>query len=187
MGAANSIAELISCTLSLYKRVNNISTPKKYAKTVKCQYCEKQIDRNIEPFETKNKKYYHANCFHIHEMSAQHRRELIDYICQLYEIEAPNGFMVKQIKTFQDEYKYTLKGIEFALRYFHDVMGNDIEADGIGIVPFIYNDAKKYYMTINDVRESTLRALEQEPSKVEIVKITNQPKRLKKYIDIGEL
>lgn len=52
--------------------------------------------------------------------------------------------MLKQIKEYQEEYGYKLKGIELALRYFYETLDNKPrEGDGIGIVPFVYDEAKR--------------------------------------------
>jgi hypothetical protein len=93
------------------------------------------------------KRYYHQACLQLKQSETQHRKELIEYILILYKLQAPNGYIVKQIKTFKEDYKYTYKGIEMTLRYFHEVLGNPVLEDvGIGIVTHVYNKAKKYYI-----------------------------------------
>lgn len=62
--------------------------------------------------------------------------------------------MLKQIKEFQDDYGYTLKGMELTLRYFHEIQGNGVDARGIGIIPYVYEDAKRHYNYIQKVKNS---------------------------------
>lgn len=123
------------------------------ARLVKCPYCEKQLSKE-EAFEHK-KKYYHEKCFNEWQQEKEHRQQLIDYICKLYRIEVPTGMILKQIKDFQTDYKYKLKGMELALRYFHETLGNPVQqGSGIGIIPFVYEDAKRHYIMKMKVEES---------------------------------
>ena len=52
-----------------------------------------------------------------------------------------------EIKEFTTEHNYTYSGILKSLVYFYEVKGNskDKANGGIGIVPFIYQDAYNYY------------------------------------------
>jgi hypothetical protein len=123
------------------------------ARQVKCPYCENHLDKD-DAYEYK-KKYYHVECFNKWQKDKEHRQELIDYICKLYRVATPSGMMLKQIKDFQTDYKYTLKGIELSLRYFHETLGNSVQdGAGIGIVPYVYEDAKRHYIMKMKVEES---------------------------------
>lgn len=123
------------------------------ARLVKCPYCEKQLSK--EDAHEYKKKYYHMECFEAWRRDIEHRKELIDYILDLYRLDAPTGMMLKQIKEFQEDFKYKLKGIELALRYFHETLGNSVqEGSGLGIVPYIYEDAKRHYMMKMKVEQS---------------------------------
>ncbi|PAC96352.1 hypothetical protein [Bacillus paralicheniformis] len=155
------------------------------ARRVKCPYCETYLDKNDAiPYK---KRYYHQNCFDTWKMEAEHRKELIKYICELYKIDAPTGMMLKQIKEFQEEYKYKLKGIELALRYFHETLGNPVrEGDGLGIVPFIYEEAKADYLQKKAIEESVEKA-KKHKQKESIVIIKKQNRKNIKIVDISTL
>ena len=59
-----------------------------------------------------------------------------------------DGRITLQIKKYmQDQPEYTYSGIRRTLEYFYDIKKNDIsKANGnIGIVPWIYEEAKRYY------------------------------------------
>jgi hypothetical protein len=101
------------------------------------------------------KRYYHQDCLRLKQSETQHRKELIEYICVLYKIEIPTGMILKQIKNFTEEYKYKYKGIELALRYFYETLDNKPrQGDGIGIVPYVYDDAKRHYIKKMAILES---------------------------------
>jgi hypothetical protein len=151
------------------------------ARLVKCPYCEKQLSKE-EAVEHK-KKYYHPQCFETWQKQKEHRQELIDYICKLFRSDAPTGMMLKQIKDFQADYKYTLKGMELALRYFHETLGNSVQqGSGIGIIPFVYEDAKNHYIKQMKIADS-LQNLEQN-EEITVYIDPNKSKRKSKKIDI---
>lgn len=56
----------------------------------------------------------------------------------------------KQINHFIQEYNYTYSGMLKALVYFYEIKGGSIEDahDGIGILPYIYQDAYNYYYNL---------------------------------------
>jgi hypothetical protein len=151
------------------------------ARLVKCPYCEQKLDKD-EAHENK-KKYYHVKCFNEWQQEKEHRQQLIDYICKLFRIHAPTGMMLKQIKDFQTDYKYKLKGMELALRYFHETLGNPVQqGSGIGIIPFVYEDAKNHYIKQQKIAESLENLDKNEEITVYID--PNKNKRKSKKIDI---
>jgi hypothetical protein len=154
------------------------------ARMVKCPYCETQLDKD-DAHEYK-KKYYHKNCFFEWQQESEHRKQLIEYICQLYRLDAPTGLILKQIKDFQVDYKYKLKGMELALRYFHETLGNPVQQGaGIGIVPFVYEEAKNDYIKKMKITESLQNFEGNEEITVYID--PNKSKRKSKKIDIAAI
>jgi hypothetical protein len=148
---------------------------------VKCPYCETQLQKE-EAHEYK-KKYYHVKCFNEWQQEKEHRQQLIDYICKTFRIDAPTGMILKQIKDFQTDYKYKLKGMELALQYFHETLGNPVQqGSGIGIIPFVYEDAKNHYIKQQKIAGS-LQNLESN-EEVTVYIDPNKNKRKSKKIDI---
>lgn len=156
------------------------------ARQVKCPYCELKLDK--EEAHIYKKRYYHVKCFEAWRTEVEHRKELLEYICELYHLEAPTGMMLKQIKEFQEDYKYKLKGIELALKYFHDTLGNSVqEGAGIGIVPFVYEEAKKHYVMKMKVEESVENSAPKEVKTVEVYSPKFTYKSKVQQIDISSL
>lgn len=158
--------------------------PKKY-RSITCPSCQEPLDRNNEEFTEHSKKYYHRSCFRIHYQKTQNRKDLIDYACKLHNIKHP-GVIVKQIKEFEDDYGYTLKGIELALRYFHEILGNPVDRMGIGIVPWIYEDAKRHYKKIAAISKSAQDAETGNRDEIIHIELSNK-KKIAKHIDIEGL
>ena len=76
--------------------------------------------------------------------------KLDDYIMKLFNYDYVPPRAKKQINQFIQEYNYTYSGILKALVYFYEIKGGDREAahDGIGIVPFVWQDAYNYYYNL---------------------------------------
>lgn len=159
------------------------------ARLPKCPECEYQVDKETQRWVKHSAKTYHEVCFQKFEMRKQHRNDLHNYICELYGVSVPNPLILRQIKEYQEVNKFTLKGIELALRYFHDIQGNSIldnkddKIQGIGIVTWIYEEAKSHYIKMANI---TKKASESNfESKEEIVYIKQSPRKRKKdYVDI---
>lgn len=161
------------------------------ARLPKCPECEKEVEKVEGEFVKHSGKTYHIKCFEKFEIRKQHRSELLEYICDLYKVPMANGFITKQIKEYETQYNYTLKGIQMSLYYFHSIQGNPVIQDddnnnyksrGIGIVPHIYEEAKRYFIKMQQIQNSaeniTINTV------AEVVYIQPTKKRQKKFIDI---
>ena len=130
---------------------------------VKCPICGQQFDRDIEEFIKVGRRYYHTKCYEEHEKEQekkkssidtikkdlktseeQNRRELIGYVMELYNLSNINGLILKQIKEYK-ELGYSYIGMKSTLYYFHEILKNPVVATGIGIIPFVYDEAKQWY------------------------------------------
>lgn len=155
---------------------------------VKCPYCENKVDKD-ESFEYK-KRYYHRECFEVWQRESQDYKDLVVYICELYRLQAPTGMMLKQLKEYREELHYKSKGMELALRYFYETLGNSVQdGTGVGIIPYVYEDAKKHYIMRMKVKES-VEANGDKQTEIKKV-VINSPKPTYKSkikpIDIGAL
>lgn len=161
---------------------------KKSSRMVKCPYCEDKLPKD-EAIKHTNGRYYHEDCYEEWRGQADDRTQLIDYICELYDIKAPTGMMLMQIKRFQDEFDYKYKGMELSLRYFHELLGNPVrEGDGLGIIPYVYEDAKNNYIAKIQVKNSIEEFdFNIKPKKVSVVRPTTKRKKRTKKIDIESL
>ena len=131
---------------------------------VKCLYCNRTFDADTEEYVKPNSnRYAHKACYDVYLQNEKDKEELIDYITQLFELKSPGPVIYKQLKTFRSDpaYGYSNKGILNALKYFYEVKkGNKEKANAqLGIVPYIYDEAQKYYENIeraNKVNQQVL-------------------------------
>lgn len=164
-------------------------------KIVKCPYCKESFNRLKEDFEKIGRRYYHPECHKLQlEINKKkeakkkeqkekdsvlegQRRHLIGYILKLQGADKPNGLVLKQIKDLSEQ-GYSYIGIESTLRYFHEIKENPIVGTGIGIVPFVYDEAKEWYTSrakakihFNELQANGLDEL----TKKRIIKIKSKP------------
>lgn len=124
-------------------------------KIVKCKYCNIQFDRNAEPFvEVGARRYAHKECAEKYAnqipKEEQDYANLEKYIKNLFHIDVLPVRIRKQIKDFKQEYNYSYSGMLKTLIWWYEIKKHDIsEAQGgIGIIPWAYSDAEKYYYAI---------------------------------------
>lgn len=124
------------------------------ARKLKCPECGTYNDKENTVYH--NSKYYCKICFENKQKEAQDYKDLIAYICKLYEIDAPSGWMLKQIKDYKEQFRFTYRGIKTTLHYFYEIQeGNSVEDSmGIGIVPFVYDEAKRFYIEKKAIKDS---------------------------------
>lgn len=121
---------------------------------VKCYVCGKSFDRDKIPNHQKGKRYAHMECWAREEASKstddRQREDLEAYILELLNLPAITPKIKRQIDSFHNEYKYTYTGIKKALIYHFEVKHGDIKQanGGIGIVPYVYENARAYYYQI---------------------------------------
>lgn len=125
------------------------------AHIVTCIYCKKKFDRDKLPFiQISQRRYAHQECSLTEEQKKskeeQDKENLEQYILQLFKIDYVDAKIRKQIKQYREEYNYTYSGIQKALVYFYEIKGNSIEKanGGIGIVPYVYQNAYNYYLAL---------------------------------------
>jgi hypothetical protein len=125
------------------------------ARIVKCKYCGVQFNRNAEPFvEVGGRRYAHKACAEAHQATVSQEEldymELEKYIKKLFNESVISAKIRKQIRDFRQEYNYTYSGMLKTLKWWYEIRGQSIDMaqGGIGIIPYIYQDALKYYYSI---------------------------------------
>ncbi len=123
---------------------------------VKCLYCGEQFDRNdpSNHFIKVGRRYAHQKCAEEYNDSLTQEqkdlKDLIEYIKDLLKEDYNFMKVKKQIEDYHKKYDYSYSGMLRSLKWFYEVKNNSIDKanGGIGIIPFIYNDAYRYYYNI---------------------------------------
>lgn len=123
------------------------------AHKVKCFYCGQTFDANKEPFvKPKANRYAHKACHDNAEKNKtqeeRDREALIEYIKYLFGAN-PNPRVWKQMKDYH-ELGYSYSGMQKALYWHFELRHESIEKanGGIGIIPYVYEDAKRYFFSL---------------------------------------
>ena len=98
-----------------------------------------------------NGKYVHKECQALEESREKTDREkLEDYIKTLFSLTYIEPRVKAQIKKYVEEYNYTYSGMQKALYYFYEIKGGDKSKanGGIGIIPYVYQDAYNYHYNL---------------------------------------
>lgn len=171
------------------------------AAKVKCPVCEERFDR--EEGKKVKSRWYHIACLKEKQESnklkadnpdkvetksqgeSQDYKDLIEYVCDKYETKSPSPQILKQIKEYKNTYGFTYKGMELALRFFYDTEGNSVKEDtGIGIVIYVYEKAKNFYIKKLHVKKS----VEDEADETRTFKTRGKNShRGRRQIDINDL
>ena len=121
---------------------------------VKCLYCGKIFDANTIPFIKPNaNRYAHVDCYKAHvkpkSQDEQDYEALCDYVKKLLGKDLQPRVW-KQIDDYKKQNNYTYSGILKTLKWWYEIKGNSIEKSngGIGIVPYVYQEALKYYYNL---------------------------------------
>lgn len=165
------------------------------AKLVKCIYCGIQFDRDKEATVQPNPnvyRYAHQACYdRVQASKTQSEKDyeaLEMYIKDLFGIQVLNATITKQIKTFRENFDLTYSGMLGTLQWWTEIKKEKMEDKnyGIAIVPYIYDQAKDYYVSLYQAQAVNQSIdLEHYKPKVEIINIPPpEPyRRPKKLID----
>lgn len=119
---------------------------------VKCKFCGIQFNRNAEPcIEVSARRYAHKACAekYFNSISKEEKdyMDLEKYIKKLFKINTLSVKIKRQIKEYKEEYDYSYSGIQKTLQWWFEIKKNSLDKanDGIGIVPYVYDECKEYY------------------------------------------
>lgn len=122
---------------------------------VKCKYCQEIFDRDKEPFvKVSERRYAHKLCFEQNQTEKTQEEKdleaLEQYIMNLFSEQYIGPRIRKQIKEYKENYNYSYSGMLKTLIWWFEVKGNSVEKanGGIGIIPYIYQQACDYYYTL---------------------------------------
>lgn len=156
------------------------------ARYVICKVCNVRFDREKEEaVPAGGRRYAHAKCMEGYEPSDDEKNltALHDYLKGLFKEGYSYLPLSKEIEKYLTEpFNYTYTGILKSLVYWYEVKGNSLEKanNRIGIVPYIYEDAKKYYYALYLANLQNIdKDLEEiKQPKIRVVKIKPPPKHL---------
>lgn len=166
----------------------------KIAHWVKCKVCGESFNRDKEEAVLISpRRYAHKKCVETYEEDLKDLEHLQEYIKQLFKVEKLPAKVDKQIKSFKKEYEYSYSGMEKSLIWFYEIKRNSLEKanGGIGIIPYIYQEATQYYYALylaklaNEKVDMTIFSKEIREIKIPSPKTYSKPPKLFN-IEIGD-
>lgn len=121
------------------------------------------------------------------------KKELIQFICEMFNVTECPEMILRQIHKYVTERRYDYLDIARALSYFVDIQGNTPQIKyGIGIVPVIMEQSRRYFKEQEEQRKQQIKAAEQAKKdnqlKKEIyIKVSDKKTLKKPRIDISKL
>ena len=124
----------------------------------KCPVCGKYFYRSETPFVEYKKRYYHKECYSVLKAEAKEEEALHEFIKDLFGVDFVSARIKKQINDMVANYGYKHSGILGTLKYWYEIKHNSLVKSngGIGIVPFIYDQAKDYYERLYQAKIANL-------------------------------
>lgn len=131
------------------------------AHPVKCFLCGKTFDRDKIPFKKINeRRYAHIDCTQegIADALAKEQQDkdaFYQLVKQIYGKDYNYMLINTQAVKMQKEHGYTWSGMAGCLHWFYNINHGSLEDGhgGIGIIPFIYDECRKYYEKIYKAQE----------------------------------
>jgi len=119
-----------------------------------CHVCKAEINKRkddwIQP-SGKGGRYYHRSCYESwRQGNSEDDEEFIDLIYDYISHDLKKTYDYHKCNAQRQKFNkqgMSNKGIFFALKYFYDVKHNDWDKgfEGIGIVPYVYNESCAYW------------------------------------------
>lgn len=115
-----------------------------------CPFCKKKIEQGDLKRRLPGDRYGHEECCLIEDQKVKTPEQELDwYIMCKWDIPFVAPGMKRNIEKYRTEYNFTYSGMLRSLRYFFDVKKMPFDKNkGVGIIPFIYQEAYNYYYSI---------------------------------------
>ena len=147
---------------------------KKKLNIVHCRICKGEIDRNIgiegiDWLMASKNYFYHRKCYDDWKNSEPQKDEewilfIYDFLSRDLKVSYNWHMCESQRENFIKKNKFTNKGIFFSLKYFYEIKKGDWDKSngGLGIIPYIYNDACSYWIAQEKLKSGTFEKIEEQ-------------------------
>lgn len=121
---------------------------------VKCRICGESFDTNKVEFFRKSNWYAHKDCYEKREAAkSQDEKDLdhlMEYCAKLYGKLFNYNQTLRLAKSYHEKNNFSFSGIERTMKYVYEIKKEPIEKGNgsIGIVPYMYDKAYKYWYSI---------------------------------------
>lgn len=114
---------------------------------------EKKKETKTKKKETKATKPKIEQKDPLSEEDYQHKKAYYEYLRLLLDDQIPTKVYAITEK-IMSKYPYDFQGMKRTLVYLHEVVEKELTGDIVGIIPFYYDDAEKFYKEVDKVEEN---------------------------------
>lgn len=157
---------------------------------VKCPECGKTNSNREDTVLHKKRYYCKGECIDSKLEDEENKSEsnadwviLYEYIVEMFG-HKPDGRMFKQLGEYRKPpYEYTNLGMYLTLKYFFDTKEHKtIQGTGLGIIPYVYEEAKQNYIKQMEISEYNTEFASSEH--VKRIKVTDNNKKNKLRVQL---
>lgn len=157
--------------------------PGKYQ--VKCPVCQNYFDRSVEEYVHFKNRYYHKKCFEQVDKDDVAKQKIYELMREVLGIQYSQPRISQQINQFVKK-GLSVNTIYKTLLYWYKVKESSAAKanGGIGIVPYVCEEALNYYEQKDKIRLRNKNINIKEPETITVVvhpKPIGRPKRLKLF------
>lgn len=179
-------------TRYIHEKCREVYEEKQAKKNEKiCLYCNKKFNIKEPHYKVIN-RYAHEKCYleHYNEEEELAKDEIWQYLTKVLKMDAKFTTVDRQRQEYIAK-GCTNVGILNALKYYYEVVRGSVEKsqNRIGIVPYVYDEAQKYYRDLEKEKERVGKNVKKWLKKEVVeLKITgNRKKKEKDYIDLDSI
>lgn len=111
---------------------------------------------------------------------------LFEYIKEVYHAERVSPAVYTQAKRFHENAGYSYSGMEKAFRYFTEIKKGKLGIDqNLGILPYIWEEAKNYYYQLWLIENQNSEPLETPIIEITIKQPVKKPERIVKELPMA--
>lgn len=167
-------------TNGLIKENYEIIDPKD---NVMCAFCFQAMKRSsVDCKEISPGRFAHLSCFEKDKLKEKTPEEKLSEFLKTqcrWEFVPPS--IMKQINKMVEQNNFTYSGIHGTLKYWYIIKGNNIDRDNpVGIVPYIYEQAKLFYKHKAEIQEKNKRQLQMKQPTINYITIKKPTLETKK-------
>lgn len=157
---------------------------------VQCRFCKQKFDAPLAEIDDtwvmpSRNWYYHKSCYEEMkkdklETPENWKDRIYDFIAHDLKVSYDYHMCEAQLKKFVEKDKIgTYKGIFFALKYFYEVRKGDWSKGhgGLGIIPYIYEDSRNYWIEAESRAKGTIAGIEKQLQAREAQKVITRTRR----------
>lgn len=154
-----------------------------------CRICHVPINKEKQTDWIMPSKgwYYHKECYDTWKAAPSTDEDWIlmiyDFLARDLKVKYDYHLCQAQIEKFWKSKKINPKGTYFTLKYFYEIKGNDWNKGhgGIGIVPYVFDEAKGYWIAQERKKRGFMKSLETETKERSVVHLTRKNRKREKY------